>query len=168
MLIEIRDEAQADLRAIDSLTREAFADQPCSSHTEHFIVRALREAGALAVSLVAVSEGVVVGHVAVSAVRVEGAYRRWFGLGPVSVVPACQGLGVGSGLVRAALARLQANGAAGCVVLGDPAYYARFGFAHDPALSLPGAPPEYFMRLAWEADLPTGEVTFDAAFDATA
>ena len=69
-------------------------------------------------------------------------------------------------LMEAALARLRAIGAAGCVLLGDPAYYARFGFIADPRLQLPGAPPGYFQCLSFGAAIPTAEVRYDAAFDA--
>ena len=66
------------------------------------------------------------------------------------------------------LAQLQAAGAAGCVVLGDPAYYARFGFRAG-GLRYPGLPAEYadhFMALAWRGAIPTTEVRYAPAFDA--
>jgi putative acetyltransferase len=50
------------------------------------------------------------------------------------------------------------------VVLGDPAYYARFGFAQDPALSYPGPSPEYFQRLVLGGDMPNGVVEYSPAF----
>jgi predicted N-acetyltransferase YhbS len=164
--LEIRSETPADADAIDTVTRAAFDGRPYSRQTEHFIVRALRRADALSVSLVAIEAGEVVGHVAASAVRVAGQDRGWFGLGPVSVAPARQRQGIGSALVRAALVRLQASGAAGCMLLGNPAYYGRFGFAPSGALRLPGVPPEDFMSLAWHLPPPSGEVAFHPAFDA--
>ncbi|GHC23545.1 hypothetical protein GCM10008094_12940 [Aidingimonas halophila] len=65
-------------------------------------------------------------------------------------------------------ARLQKRGARGCVVLGEPGYYSRFGFRAVPGLILPGVPPEYFMALAWGDDVPQGEVAYHSAFAATA
>jgi hypothetical protein len=54
----------------------------------------------------------------------------------VSVDPNCQREGVGSALIEAGLTDLKRQGSKGCVVLGDPAYYRRFGFAVDPDLRL--------------------------------
>ena len=71
----------------------------------------------------------------------------------------------GGALVEAGLEDLQRIDAAGCVVLGEPEYYARFGFAHDPALSYPGAiVREYFQRLVLRGDPPRGVVSYAAAF----
>ena len=82
----------------------------------------------------AVQAEAIVGQVAGSPVSIAGA-GDWFGLGPVSVRPAFQRRGIGGALILAALARLKQQGAAGCLVLGDPRYYARFGFAHQQGLS---------------------------------
>ena len=166
--VEIRPERSGDEDAIHAVTAAAFLYAPHTSHTEQFIVRELRRADALAVSLVAERDGRIVGHVALSPVRIDGAERDWFGLGPVSVVPECQGAGIGSRLVREALARLRSAGAGGCVLVGEPAYYGRFGFRAEPALVLPGVPPEYFQALCLAGELPAGEVRFDPAFEAKA
>lgn len=163
----IRAETPADLDAIAAVTEAAFRQAEHSSHTEHFIVNALRRAGQLSVSLLAEADGRVLGHVAVSPVQVSDGSAGWFGLGPISVLPACQGRGVGSDLMRAALAELQARGAAGCVLLGDPRFYARFGFRARSQLRLADVPPEYFQALHWRGALPVGEVRYHAAFDAT-
>lgn len=165
MNIEIRNEISADVAAIEALTLAAFLNAPHTGHTEHFIVRGLREAGQLVVSLVAVAEGQVVGHVAVSPVSISDGAPGWCGLGPISVLPEYQGRGVGARLMREALRGLQNKGAAGCVVLGEPAYYARFGFLADPALVFPGVAPEYFQALAFGSSRPRGVVSYHAAFD---
>lgn len=161
----IRPEQPADADAIRALTTEAFATAPHRSGTEAAIVDALRAAGALTLSLVAVEGNEIVGHVAFSPVTIDGAERGWFGLGPVSVRPRRQRGGIGSELIREGLRRLRAMGAEGCVLLGDPAYYGRFGFAADPALVLEGVPPEYFVRLGFGAAVPTGTMRYHAAFD---
>ena len=166
--VEIRAERPGDEDAIHEVTTAAFLAAPHTSHTEQFIVRELRRARALAVSLVAEIGGRIVGHVAISPVTIDGAACGWFGLGPVSVLPAHQGMGVGSRLVREALARLRTTGARGCVLVGEPAYYGRFGFRAEPALVLPDVPPQYFQALSFVADLPRGIVTFHAAFAAQA
>src|SRR5690606_39869862 len=79
-------------------------------------------------SKVAESDGEIIGHVAISPVRISDSADGWFGLGPISVLPEFQGQGVGSQLMKSALDELEARGAAGCVVLGEPGYYGRFGF----------------------------------------
>jgi putative acetyltransferase len=57
--------------------------------------------------------------------------------------------------------------AAGCVVLGDPAYYRRFHFESDTALRFGSAPSEYFQRVVFEGGTPVGEVTYHPGFDVT-
>ena len=164
--VEIRPERPGDEAAIHAVTAAAFLAAPHASHTEQFIVRDLRRAGALTLSLVADSDETIVGHVAISPVTIDGAVRGWFGLGPVSVVPEQQGRGIGSRLVRSALQQLRASGAQGCVLVGEPAYYGRFGFRAGPRLVLPGVPAEYFQALSSSDDVPPGVVAFHAAFDA--
>lgn len=162
----IRPERPADAAAIQAVTTAAFLNAPHTAHTEQFIVDALRAAGALAVSLVADDAGVVVGHVAVSAVSVSDGTPGWYGLGPISVVPERQRRGIGSLLMDAALRTLREQRAAGCTLAGDPAFYARFGFAADAGLTLPGVPPQYFLVLPFNGPVPRGVVTYHAAFDA--
>jgi len=167
-MINIRTERSTDMATIDAVTVAAFRSAEHSSGTEQFIVRALRDSGQLAVSLVAEVEGEVVGHVAVSAVTITTGAAGWYGLGPVSVVPERQRMGIGKMLVTQALAELRQSGAAGCVVLGEPAYYSRFGFRTDPRLVLPGVPAEYFQVIAFDGMLPVGHVAYHASFEATA
>ncbi len=164
----IRSERTGDAAAIEAVTVAAFKGAPHTAHTEHLIVRALREAGALSVSLVAEDAGQIVGHVALSPVVLSGGEPDWYGLGPISVVPALQGRGIGTRLMQAALDALRARGAAGCVVLGDPAYYGRFGFVADPALVLPDVPLVYFQVMPLNGTVPVGSVRCHPAFAATA
>ncbi len=159
----LRNEQPGDAGAIRSLTAAAFATAPHASGTEAQIVDALRETEALHLSLVADDGGVIVGHAAFSPVRIDGRDCGWFGLGPVSVAPARQRGGIGGALIRQGLAALRAEGAAGCVVLGDPGYYRRFGFATG-GLRYPGPPPEYFLQLALCGDAPAGGITYAPAF----
>lgn len=164
---DLRAERPADIPAIRALTRAAFAGAPYSSGTEAAIVDALRTAGALTLSLVAELDGEVVGHVAFSPVRIDGADLGWFGLGPVSVAPARQRQGIGRMLVEAGLVRIEAEGAAGCVVLGDPAYYRRFGFTADPALRYGDVPPPYFQSRRFSGPAAAGGVAYHPGFEAT-
>ena len=166
MHIEIRYETSADVAAIEAVTIAAFLTAAHSGGNEQFIVRALREAGALAVSLVAVADGSVIGHVAVSPVSISDGSAAWYGLGPISVLPEHQGKGVGAMLLRAALAVLKERRAGGCVVLGDPGYYVRFGFQPDSALVLAEVPPEYFQALRLGPSLARGTVVYHPSFRA--
>lgn len=160
----IRDERDGDEAAIAALISQAFATAPHSNGSEAKIVDDLRAAGALTLSLVAEQDDRIVGHVAFSPVAVGGENRGWFGLGPVAVHPEHQGEGLGAKLIEVGLAHLRAIGARGCVLLGEPAYYRRFGFAAEPRLVLTGAPSECFLALRLNDEEAEGEVTYHPAF----
>ncbi|MBK7014448.1 MAG: N-acetyltransferase [Sulfuritalea sp.] len=162
----IRNETDGDADAITAVTLAAFATLEISQHTEQFIVKALRAAGALTVSLVAELDGRVVGHVAFSPVVLSDGTPDWHGLGPVSVLPAHQRQGIGKALIRQGLARLQAMGARGCCLVGHPDYYRKFGFRNLDQLAHAGVPPEYFLALSFDGHWPQGAVAFHEAFGA--
>src|SRR5579871_2094308 len=163
--IQLRDEGPLDVPAIRALITEAFLNAPHTSHTEQHIVDQLRRSGALTISLVAELDSVLIGHVAMSPVSISDGSQGWFGLGPISVKPQYQRRGIGSQLIREVLRRLRL-GASGCVVLGEPEYYGRFGFVAVDSLVLPGVPPEYFQALAFDSTPPSGIVTYHDAFNA--
>jgi putative acetyltransferase len=165
MKIDVRSETATDVTAIEAVTTAAFLEAPHTSRTEQFIVESLRRAGQLTVSLVADAEGVVVGHVAISPVSIADGASGWYGLGPISVAPEYQRRGIGSRLMREGLRVLREHGASGCVVLGEPGYYGRFGFRVDPDLSLPGVPPEYFQAISFGVSHPKGVVSYHPAFN---
>lgn len=134
MNIIIRPETAADIDAISAVTEAAFQNHPYSRQTEPFIIHALRKAGVMTVSLVAETDGKVVGHVAFSPVKISDGSSGWYGLGPVSVLPELQRQGIGKALIREGLSRLKVAGANGCMLVGDPGYYQRFGFRNFPEL----------------------------------
>jgi putative acetyltransferase len=164
--VVIRSEADADVGAIAEVTVAAFRTLEISHHTEQFIVAALRAAEALAVSLVAELDGQVVGHIAFSPVTLSDGTPDWYGLGPVSVLPAHQRQGIGGALIREGLSRLRGMGARGCCLVGHPGYYGRFGFANTPGLGHEGVPPEVFFALSFDGHIPQGTVAFHGAFRA--
>jgi putative acetyltransferase len=164
----IRDELPSDEAAIAALIAAAFRDVPVSRQTEPFIMAALRRAGALAVSLVAEEGYQIIGQAAFSPVQIEGRPSNWYGLGPIAVAPERQRAGIGSALIEEGLGRLHRLGAGGCMLVGDPAYYRRFGFHNEPKLTLEGVPPEVFMILPLGKAVPIGKVAFHPAFAATA
>lgn len=166
-MIIIREETAADIDAISAVTRSAFANLAISQQTEHLIIRSLRAAKALAVSLVAECDGRVIGHVAFSRVAISDGSPDWYGLGPLSVLPEMQRQGVGKELVGQGLSRLRKVGAAGCCLVGDPQYYERFGFRSQTGLIYEGVPEPYFMALPFGSAIPQGTVEFHTAFSIT-
>jgi predicted N-acetyltransferase YhbS len=146
--IKIREESPDDVLAISRVTAAAFLAAPHTSHTEEFVVGALRR------------------HVAISPTAISGNEVGWYGLGPVSVLPSYQRRGIGSALIMDALLVLSSSGAAGCVVLGDPAFYERFGFSANAALTLPGFPPQNLLAVAFDTSIPKGVVSYHEAFQA--
>ena len=152
MTLQLRHETSDDIAAIEAIATAAFADAPHTSHTEQFIVRALRAANELTLSIVAEAQGQIVGHVALSPVTITDDQGRkadgWYGLGPISVLPQRQGHGIGSRLMEQALAQLRDMQAAGCV--------------------LPGVPTGYFMALAFHGPVPEGIAQYSDAFNAAA
>ena len=109
----------------------------------------------------------MVGHVAFSPVTIDGAQIGWLGLGPLSVRPDLHRQGIGTALVQEGLERVRALGGKGCVLVGDPGYYRRFGFVPDPAMRVAGVPAEYVMRLPLDGALAAGEVAFHEGFKAS-
>jgi putative acetyltransferase len=162
----IRNETSADVDAITEVTIAAFKTLAISDQTEHFIIVALRAAGALTVSLVAEVDGVVVGHIAFSPLSISDGAEGWYGLGPVSMTPEYQRQGIGGALIREGLKRLQELGAQGCCLVGHPEYYPRFGFQNVPGLVCQGVPQEAFFTLSFDGNLPQGTVAFHPGFDA--
>lgn len=163
----VRLETPADYAAIREINIAAFLHHPFSVQTEHLIVEALRAAGALEISLVAEVDGQGVGHIAFSKASVGEASEGWYLLGPVAVLPERQGQGIGRELIETGLAELRSRGAAGCVLVGDPAFYQRFGFSHTEGLTCHGVPDEYVLGLSFGSDTPTGETVHHPAFSVT-
>ncbi len=147
-MLLIRDEEPCDTRPVFEIVRKAFGRTD-----EARLVDALRQAGAATLSLVAVENGAVAGHILFSPVRLEppdGPPVAGAGLAPVCVLPERQRLGIGSTLVHTGLARLRETGHRWVAVLGHPDYYPRFGFRPASAFGLRcafEAPANAFMVL---------------------
>ena len=160
----VRVEQPGDEAAIRRVTQAAFAGHPHSEGTEPAIVDALRGDGDCVLSLVAEDAGEIVGHVAFSPARLSSGEEGWLALGPISVLPQRQGQGIGRALVEGGIARLREAGASGIVLLGDPALYARFGFARETPLHITGPLAGYFQALPFTAEVPAAAVDFAPAF----
>jgi putative acetyltransferase len=163
----IRNETPFDIEAISEITIAAFRTLAISNHTEQFIINALRDANALTISLVAEVDGRVVGHIAFSPVIISDGSPNWYGLGPVSVLPEYQKQGIGKSLVNEGLSLLKAMGGKGCALVGDPAYYKRFGFRNIPSLIHDDIPQDVFLALLVDNKIPQGTVVFHEGFSAT-
>lgn len=161
--MRIRPETPQDAAGIGMLISAAFRTAAHASGTEARIVADLRADGALRLSLVAERQGRLVGYVAASPAT-TGGQGGWPLIGPLAVRPDCQRQGIGSALMRATLDRLRATGAPGAVLVGDPAYYGRFGFRSHAALTLPGVPAEVVLALPFGSDGPAGRLGHHAAF----
>jgi putative acetyltransferase len=160
----IRKETLSDVEAITRVTIAAFRTLEISNHTEQFIIKALRAAGALTISLVAEIDGQVVGHIAFSPVTVSDGTAGWYGLGPISVLPEYQKQGIGKSLINEGLSLLKQLGGQGCALVGDPNYYMRFGFKNFPGLVHEGVPKEVFLVLPFDKKIPQGIVLFHEGF----
>lgn len=139
--IEIRAEEPGDIDAIRDVNRQAFGRE-----LEGRIVDALRAQGAATLSLVAVADAVIVGHIMFSPATVGSLLGA--ALGPMAVAPAHQKHGIGSQLVESGVDRLRTNGCPFIVVIGHPAFYPRFGFVPAGAQGLTcdwEVPAEAFM-----------------------
>ncbi|MDZ4737329.1 MAG: N-acetyltransferase [Rhodospirillaceae bacterium] len=142
--IAIRPEQPGDRTAIHSLLVVAFAGS-----NEANLVDRLRADGGLTASLVATDGGRIVGQVAASPIAIEGVPGRTAAsLAPLAVLPERQRQGIGAALMNALPKRLAAAGTDLVFVLGDPAYYTRFGFHVDAAGEFwsPLAGPAFMVR----------------------
>ena len=139
-MIRIRSELPEDVEAIYSLNEEAF-----DGTAEANLVNSLRTSNAMTLSLVAIKNNEIVGHIAFSPVTIESdqATVNAVGLAPMAVSPEFQRSGIGSQLVEEGLNRIRTAGHELVIVIGHPEYYPRFGFV--PA-------KKYGIR--WEHDVP--------------
>ena len=162
-MIVIRPELPLDGEAIRHVIDAAFKQS-----AESILVDRLREDGDLVLSLIAEEDGVIVGHIAFSRLTVEDDDSRFpaVALAPLSVHPSCQGAGIGGSLVTAAHEMLRGRGERLAVVLGDPDYYARFGYRRDLAESFDSAYQSDELLAVAFADKPprTGLLRYALAF----
>ena len=158
--MQIRPEQAKDKANIGKILDHAFG-----SPVEAKLVAALRIAGDIEISLVAEAEGQLVGHILFSPMA---APCRALGLGPIGVLPEHQHKGIGSMLISEGVALAKATGWQGIFLLGDAAFYRRFGFSADTAKTFtsPYAGPHFqALELASGALIgKTGRVDYAPAF----
>jgi putative acetyltransferase len=142
----VRPEGKRDIQAVYVVNEAAFGRPE-----EANLVNNLRENANPFISLVDEEEGIVVGHIMFTPVKLSGHEElKIMGLAPVAVLPAYQGRGIGSKLVNAGLEQCRRLGYGACVVLGHPTYYPRFGFVLSVKFGITceyDVGPEVFMVL---------------------
>ncbi len=163
MEIKIRKEERIDIEQVREIVRAAFP-----SDAESKLVDALRSNGKAIVSLVAVQEKQVLGHILFSPVSTTpSGDSKGIGLAPVAVHPEFQSQGLGSQLIREGLRLCQELGYDYCVVLGGPKYYSRFGFQKASGFGLQneyGVDDEFMVIDFSERGLPRGLVKYTPEF----
>ncbi len=163
-MMSIRTATPRDREAIRLVEEHAFGQQ-----AEAGLVDALVSGGNAVVELVAEEEGQVVGHILFSRLYVErnGLEFPAVALAPLAVEPAMHGSGIGGALVREAHLRLKQSGESLAIVLGEPAYYGRFGYTHDRAS---GFESDYqcdaLQAIAWNEAPKAGRLVYASAFGA--
>jgi putative acetyltransferase len=156
-MITIRTEIPHDLPAIRKINELAFGQA-----AEAGLVDSLREHCRDILSLVAVDEHEIVGHILFSPVTIKSSECTILGmaLAPMAVLPGRQRKGIGSALVRAGLERLRRSSCPYIIVLGHPEFYPRFGFEpasrHGIECQWEGVPDEAFMLVILDHDLMSG------------
>lgn len=168
--ISIRQERSADYDEIERVVAAAFAGAEHTDGDEHRLVRRLRESAEYIPELALVAsdgDGRVLGYLMMSKITV-GASKA-VALAPLAVRPGFQHQGIGSRLIAAAHEAARELGCGVSVVLGDPAYYSRFGYvtARPAGIRAPfEVDDKYFMycKLDTGADVPAGVVRYSEAF----
>ena len=165
-MMSIRAATPRDRDAIRLVEENAFGQQ-----VEAGLVDALVAADDAVVELVAEEDGQVMGHILFSRLFVQEGGREFpaVALAPLAVDPSFHGSGIGGALIREAHIRLKAAGETLSIVLGDPAYYGRFGYTHARAAGFESVwQGDALQALAWGEAPQTGRLAYATAFEALA
>lgn len=133
MDLDLRLEQHGDYHETENVTREAFWNHYSPGCSEHYLIHLMRACPAFLPELdfVAIHDGRIVGNIMYLKTVIEGDDGREYevlSLGPVSVLPQCQGQGVGGRLIDHTKDLARAMGYRAVFLYGDPDYYARLGF----------------------------------------
>lgn len=161
-MMSIRTATPRDREAIRLVEEHAFGQQ-----MEAGLVDALVASGDAVLELVAEEDGHVVGHILFSRLYVDHGGRRFsaVALAPLAVEPSFHGTGIGGALVREAHVRLKKAGEKLSIVLGEPGYYGRFGYAHDRAAKFESDYQcEALQAVAWGEAPESGRLVYAPAF----
>ena len=143
--LEIRESQPGDLAGIEQIYGDAFPEEDLLP-----LVRELLDFGPSVLSIVAVDENAIAGHICFTFCQLEETEEMLALLGPLAVTPALHKQGIGSTLVQAGFKHMETS-KAGCVfVLGDPNYYDRFGFQAEEKVLPPYPLPDEWHG-AWQS-----------------
>lgn len=142
----IRETTLADVGQILALYPLAFPEEDLTP-----VVSALLEIGPVVLSLAAFDRDILVAHLLFTICGTEASDQAGALLGPLGVIPTWQRQGLGGSLARAGLDRLENMGIRQVFVLGDPAYYQRFGFLHERQVLTPYPLPAEYGEGAWQS-----------------
>ncbi len=165
--MRIRPVVAADHEIVDGIVRAAFlaefgrADEPA-------LIAQLRALDDVVLELVAVEDGAIAGHILFSRAAIDAGGRKHpaLQLAPVCAAPELQGRGIGSALIRNGLEWMAAQDETHVFVLGDPAYYSRFGFAAQDAESYvsPWPGPHFMLKRLCAGGPARGRLVVSKAF----
>ena len=161
-MMSIRTATARDREAIRLVEEHAFGQK-----MEAGLVDALVDSGDTVLELVAEEEGQVVGHILFSRLYVEHGGKRFaaVALAPLAVEPSFHGAGIGGALIREAHVRLKQAGEKLSIVLGEPAYYGRFGYTHERARRFDSDYQcEALQAVAWGEAPESGKLVYAPAF----
>jgi putative acetyltransferase len=164
-MMSIRTATPRDRDAIREVEEHAFGQK-----AEAGLVDALVANGDTVLELVAEEDGAVVGHILFSRLYVQSGVSQYpaVALAPLAVEPSFHKSGIGGALVREAHIRLKDAGETLSIVLGEPAYYGRFGYSHERAAGFASDYQcEALQALAWSAEAPVeGALVYAPPFGA--
>ena len=143
--LEMRESRPSDAAGIEQLYVGAFPDEDLLP-----LVMELLDLKQRVISLVGIREKVIVGHISFTFCRVEGGKDKVALLGPLAVAPTLHKQGIGSTLVQTGLKQMENSKIGYVFVLGDPAYYSRFGFKTEDSVTTPYPLPTEW-RGAWQS-----------------
>ena len=143
--LEIRESRPSDVAGIEQLYVDAFPDEDLLP-----LVRELQDFGQSVISFVGIRDKVIVGHISFTFCGIEGGTDKAALLGPLAVTPALHKQGVGSALVQAGFQQMENARTGYILVLGDPAYYSRFGFKAEDKVTTPYPLPTEWIG-AWQS-----------------
>ncbi len=166
--MKLKSFSDEQITEVKSLLYQAFLNHPHGDPkrgpTEHKIVEKLVQDSANVASMVAIDNNKIVGFITYSKVSFDNDMGEWVGLGPIAVLPEYQGRGVGKVLIKESM-RIINEKYEGCVVMGEPSYYLKFGFKVVEGLFFEGVPQEFFLTTWKNKDIkPQGAVSYHSAF----